>query len=282
MIFWYKNVVQGGPFSYSNFQSDLVQTLPFKNRGAAGRFKEKKVKKIKKTLIFVAMLATLAFTSCKPSSEPEAPNPSVPEVQTSEEVTENADNGTNETDAEDANAETNVTVAPEKKFVDYGDDELGSALNAYQENGYWFKDGVPKLIENTASRIDFFEPIEDENGKVYQFAKIAGAFDFDGESSFPCSPYVFIYEGDTNLKEAITLLQKKRDIFERNRDLKDNMRTFFPREAGTLPNGLTVKDSYVINDMPNNIGRYNGKHVMVMGVNSETQNGDIEYMFDLQ
>ncbi len=245
---------------------------------------------MKKTLIFVAMLATLAFTSCKPNSEPEAPNPSTPEVQTSEvtddasaeEAIENADEGTNEPDAEDANAESNVTIVPEKKFVDYGDDELGQALNAYQQNGYWFKDGVPKLIENTASRIDFYEPIEDENGKVYQFAEIAGAFDFDGESSFPRCPYVYIYEGDTNLKEAIRLLQEKRDYFERNRDLKDNMRTFFPREAGTLSNGLAVKDSYVIIDMPNNIERYNGKHVFVMGVNSETQNGDIEYMFDLQ
>ena len=231
---------------------------------------------MKKTLIFVVTFVALAFTSCKRDSEPGVPNPSQPETS---EVTNDA----NETNAEDINAEHKLTFIPETKsnFVDYGDDELGAALNAYQQNGYWFKDGVPKLIENIASRIDFFKPIEDENGKVYQFAKIAGAFDFDGESSFPCSAYVFIYEGDTNLKEAITLLQKKRDIFERNRELKDNMRTFFPREAGTLSNGLTVKDSYVINDMPNNIERYNGKHVLVMGVNSETQNGDIEYMFDL-
>lgn len=231
---------------------------------------------MKKTLIFVVTFVALAFTSCKRDSEPGVPNPSQPETS---EVTNDA----NETNAEDVNAEHKLTFIPETKsnFVDYGDDELGAALNAYQQNGYWFKDGVPKLIENIASRIDFFKPIEDENGKVYQFAKIAGAFDFDGESSFPCSAYVFIYEGDTNLKEAITLLQKKRDIFERNRELKDNMRTFFPREAGTLSNGLTVKDSYVINDMPNNIERYNGKHVLVMGVNSETQNGDIEYMFDL-
>lgn len=231
---------------------------------------------MKKTLIFVVTFVALAFTSCKRDSEPGVPNPSQPEVS---EVT----NDVNETNAEDVNAEHKLTFIPETKsnFVDYGDDELGAALNAYQQNGYWFKDGVPKLIENIASRIDFFKPIEDENGKVYQFAKIAGAFDFDGESSFPCSAYVLIYEGDTNLKEAITLLQKKRDIFERNRELKDNMRTFFPREAGTLSNGLTVKDSYVINDMPNNIERYNGKHVLAMGVNSETQNGDIEYMFDL-
>ena len=231
---------------------------------------------MKKTLIFVVTFVALAFTSCKRDSDPGVPNPSQPEVS---EVT----NDVNETNAEDVNAEHKLTFIPETKsnFVDYGDDELGAALNAYQQNGYWFKDGVPKLIENIASRIDFFKPIEDENGKVYQFAKIAGAFDFDGESSFPCSAYVLIYEGDTNLKEAITLLQKKRDIFERNRELKDNMRTFFPREAGTLSNGLTVKDSYVINDMPNNIERYNGKHVLAMGVNSETQNGDIEYMFDL-
>lgn len=231
---------------------------------------------MKKTLIFVVTFVALAFTSCKRDSEPGVPNPSQPEVS---EVT----NDVNETNAEDVNAEHKLTFIPETKsnFVDYGDDELGAALNAYQQNGYWFKDGVPKLIENIASRIDFFKPIEDENGKVYQFAKIAGAFDFDGESSFPCSAYVLIYEGDTNLKEAITLLQKKRDIFERNRELKDNMRTFFPREAGTLSNGLTVKDSYVINDMPNNIERYNGKHVLAMGVNSETQNGDIEYMFAL-
>lgn len=231
---------------------------------------------MKKTLIFVVTFVALAFTSCKRDSEPGVPNPSQPEIS---EVTNDA----NETNAEDVNAEHKLTFIPETKsnFVDYGDDELGSALNAYQQNGYWFKDGVPKLIENIASRIDFFKPVEDENGKVYQFAKIAGAFDFDGESSFPCFAYVFIYEGDANLKEAITLLQKKRDIFEQNRELKDNMRTFFPREAGTLSNGLTVKDSYVINDMPNNIERYNGKHVLAMGVNSETQNGDIEYMFDL-
>ena len=231
---------------------------------------------MKKTLIFVVTFVALAFTSCKRDSDPGVPNPSQPEVS---EVT----NDVNETNAEDVNAEHKLTFIPETKsnFVDYGDDELGAALNAYQQNGYWFKNGVPKLIENIASRIDFFKPIEDENGKVYQFAKIAGAFDFDGESSFPCSAYVLIYEGDTNLKEAITLLQKKRDIFERNRELKDNMRTFFPREAGTLSNGLTVKDSYVINDMPNNIERYNGKHVLAMGVNSETQNGDIEYMFAL-
>lgn len=231
---------------------------------------------MKKTLIFVVTFVALAFTSCKRDSELGVPNPSQPEVS---EVTNDA----NENNAEDVNAEHKLTFNPETKsnFVDYGDDELGAALNAYQQNGYWFKDGVPKLIENIASRIDFFKPIEDENGKVYQFAKIAGAFDFDGESSFPCSAYVLIYEGDTNLKEAITLLQKKRDIFERNRELKDNMRTFFPREAGTLSNGLTVKDSYVINDMPNNIERYNGKHVLAMGVNSETQNGDIEYMFAL-
>ena len=232
---------------------------------------------MKKTLIFVVTFVALAFTSCKRDSEPGVPNPSQPETS---EVTNDA----NETNAEAVNAEHKLTFIPETKsnFVDYGDDELGAALNAYQQNGYWFKDGVPKLIENIASRIDFFKPIEDENGKVYQFAQIAGAFDFDGESSFPCSAYVFIYEGDTNLKEAITLLQKKRDIFERNRELKDNMRTFFPREAGTLSNGLTVKDSYVINDMPNNIERYNGKHVLAIGVNSETQNGDIEYMFALQ
>ena len=232
---------------------------------------------MKKTLIFVVTFVALAFTSCKRDREPGVPNPSQPEVS---EVT----NDVNEANAEDVNAEHKLTFIPETKsnFVDYGDDELGAALNAYQQNGYWFKDGVPKLIENIASRIDFFKPIEDENGKVYQFAKIAGAFNFDGESSFPCLAYVFIYEGDANLKEAITLLQKKRDIFEQNRELKDNMRTFFPREAGTLSNGLTVKDSYVINDMPNNIERYNGKHVLVMGVNSETQNGDIEYMFALQ
>ena len=244
---------------------------------------------MKKTLIFVVTFVALAFTSCKRDSEPGVPNPSQPEVSevtndVNEANTENANKETNETNAEDVNAEHKLTFIPETKsnFVDYGDDELGAALNAYQQKGYWFKDGVPKLIENIASRIDFFKPVEDENGKVYQFAKIAGAFDFDGESSFPCSAYVLIYEGDTNLKEAITLLQKKRDIFERNRELKDNMRTFFPREAGTLSNGLTVKDSYVINDMPNNIERYNGKHVFVFGGNTKTLNRDVEYIFDLQ
>ncbi|MBQ1863407.1 MAG: hypothetical protein II150_02310 [Thermoguttaceae bacterium] len=245
---------------------------------------------MKKTLIFVAMLATLAFTSCKPNSEPEAPNPSTPEVQTSEvtddasaeEASENADEGTNEPDAEDANAESNVTVVPEKKFVDYGDDELGAALNTYQQNGYWFKDGVPKLIENTASNIYFYEPIEDENGKVYQFAVVNGPFDFDGDSSSDCIPYIYIYEGEANLKDAIKLFQANWRSLKFNDDLDDNMRTFFPREAGTLPNGLTVKDSYVINDMPNNIERYNGKHVFVFGGNTETPNRDVEYIFDLQ
>lgn len=245
---------------------------------------------MKKTLIFVAMLATLAFTSCKPNSEPEAPNPSTPEVQTSEvtddasaeEAIENADEGTNEPDAEDANAESNVTVVPEKKFVDYGDDELGAALNAYQQNGYWFKDGVPKLIENTASRIDFFKPIEDENGKVYQFAKVGDVFKFDGDSNSTCIPYIYIYEGEANLKDAIKLLQAKWKELKRVNETKDNMRTFFPREAGTLPNGLSVKDSFVVNDMPNNIERYNGKHVFVFGGNYETPNRDVEYMFDLQ
>lgn len=245
---------------------------------------------MKKTLIFVAMLATLAFTSCKPNSEPEAPNPSTPEVQTSEvtddasaeEAIENADEGTNEPDAEDANAESNVTVVPEKKFVDYGDDELGAALNAYQQNGYWFKDGAPQLIENIASEIYFFEPIEDENGKVYQFAQVAGHFNFDGDSSSDCIPYIYIYEGEANLKDAIKLLQANWRSLKINDDLDDNMRTFFPREAVTLSNGLTVKDSYVINDMPNNIERYNGKHVFVFGGNTETLNRDVEYMFDLQ
>lgn len=245
---------------------------------------------MKKTLIFVAMLATLAFTSCKPNSEPEAPNPSTPEVQTSEvtddasaeEAIENADEGTNEPDAEDANAESNVTVVPEKKFVDYGDDELGAALNAYQQNGYWFKDGVPKLIENTASRIDFFKPIEDENGKVYQFAVIDGPFDFDGDSSSTCVPYIYVYEGEANLKDAIKLFQANWRKLKRVDDIEDNMRTFFPREAGTLSNGLTVKDSYVINDMPNNIERYNGKHVFLFGANARKPSRDVEYMFDLQ
>ena len=231
---------------------------------------------MKKTLIFVVTFVALAFTSCKRDSEPGVPNPSQPEVS---EVTNDA----NETNAEDVNAEHKLTFIPETKsnFVDYGDDELGAALNAYQQNGYWFKDGVPKLIENTASRIDFFKPIEDENGKVYQFAQVSGPFDFDNDSSSPCIPYIYLYEGEANLRDAIKLFQANWRSIKFDDDIGDNMRTFFPREARTLSNGLTVKDSYVINDMPNNIERYNGKHVLAMGVNSETQNGDIEYMFAL-
>lgn len=232
---------------------------------------------MKKTLIFVVTFVALAFTSCKRDSDPGVPNPSQPEVS---EVT----NDVNETNAEDVNAEHKLTFIPETKsnFVDYGDDELGAALNAYQQNGYWFKDGVPKLIENTASRIDFFKPIEDENGKVYQFAQVSGPFDFDNDSSSPCIPYIYLYEGEANLRDAIKLFQANWRSIKFNDDIGDNMRTFFPREAGTLPNGLTVKDSYVINDMPNNIERYNGKHVFVFGGNTKTLNRDVEYIFDLQ
>ena len=232
---------------------------------------------MKKTLIFVVTFVALAFTSCKRDREPGVPNPSQPEVS---EVTNNA----NETNAEDVNAEHKLTFIPETKsnFVDYGDDELGVALNAYQQNGYWFKDGVPKLIENIASRIDFFKPIEDENGKVYQFAKVGDVFKFDGDSNSTCIPYIYIYEGEANLKDAIKLLQAKWKELKRVNEIKDNMRTFFPREAGTLPNGLSVKDSFVVNDMPNNIERYNGKHVFVFGGNYETPNRDVEYIFALQ
>lgn len=215
---------------------------------------------MKKTLIFVAILAALAFTSCKRDVEPEAPNPSTPEAQTSEDAVE----------------------VPEKKFVDYGDDEIGQALNAYQKTGYWFKTKVPELIENTASRIDYYKPLQSENGNVYQFAKIAGAFKFDGEPTIPVFPYMLIYEGDTDLKEAYNLFQANWLDIEITKDIRDNMRTFFPRDGGRLPNGLNVKDSYIVNDMPQNIDLYEGKHVVVFGGNTDTNELTLEYVFDIQ
>ena len=225
---------------------------------------------------FVAfsLLSLTLFAACKQNkTDEQAPAPT---ASTNETETVDVTASTNETETVDVNAPPNG-----KTYHDYGDDELGIALNTYQKEGYWFKEGleVPKLIENLGSRIDYWEPVQDESGKTYQFAEFSRPLNFDGEI-VKYKPTLCIYEGETNLKDAILCFQAMRENFTRDKSIEENARTFFPRdEPKTLDCGLIVKDSYPISDMPVNTERYEGKHVLLFGVDRYT---DVWYIFDIK
>lgn len=190
---------------------------------------------------------------------------------------DNVQNVTQETVQED------ITLPKEEENAkvgfDYGDDELGKALRSYIEQGYWFKDQKPELIENKAHRVELYKPFTDENGTVWQFAKVGRDLDFDGKIAGTHWPVLYIYEGEQNLKDAMLFFVKEYRNFEKNKDIQENMRTFFPREATSL-SGLVVKDSYIINDMDVNKDRYEGKKIFLFGFNYETK--EIDYMFNIQ
>lgn len=204
----------------------------------------------------------LVCTSCKDKEQNPNPTSQVPEVA-------------NESQGQDAE------VTTESPKIDYGDDELGQALNTYQEQGYWFKGEKPKLIENRGTRIEYYKPFTDDEGKTWQFAKFARNFDINGEYAGKQWPVLFIYEGDKgDLRSAIETFAANYRKIEKDEDTRDNPRTFLPQSETQISGGVTVKDSYPSADMATHPEMYEGKKVFLFGFSYNT--GSAEYMFDLK
>lgn len=194
---------------------------------------------------------------------------------------ENNDNNVNKPQATSQEIETVVVNLPperQKAVVDYGDDELGQALNAYQKNGFWFKNQKPKLIESKCNRTDFYVPFTDESGKTWQFSKISSNLYFDGEYMEKQWPVMVIYEGDENLRAAIeTFVANFRKM---DKDKKtDYPRTLISPEVKEISGGVSIKDSYE-GPYIEHQDFYEGKKVLLFGFNYS--NKEIEFMFDLK
>ena len=224
-----------------------------------------------KRFAILACFCTLCLaccTSCKekaPTEPTQTPEVQVPDVPADTPEAQDAPGG-------DETAEDSL--------FDYGDDELGQALNAYQKQGYWFREKKPELIENLGSRIDFYQPFVDADGKTWQFAKLARSFNFDGELVSRQWPVLFIYEGTENLRSAIETFSAHYQDFERNGDVTDVFRSLIPQEETQISGGVKIKDSYPINDLPTS-DMYEGKKVFVFGF-KYADGGTVEYMFNLK